>query len=87
MCISVRAIVVSVLACLVALAPTPGYSQQPPGTPGGGLSQAAPPASDSLHQETMTGDWNGVRTRWKEKGVDLESSLTQFYQGVIVGRD
>jgi len=33
----------------------------------------------------MTGDWNGVRTRWKDKGVELKSSLTQFYQGVASG--
>ena len=85
MCISVRSIIVSVLACLVALAPTPGYSQQPPGTPGGGLSQTAPAHADSLRQETVTGDWNGVQTRWKEKGVELKSSLTQFYQGVASG--
>ena len=38
-------------------------------------------APDFFHQETLTGDWNGARTTWKNKGVDLASSLTQFYQG------
>jgi hypothetical protein len=33
----------------------------------------------------LTGSWGGVRTRWKDKGVVLDSSLTQFYQGVASG--
>ena len=51
------------------------YAQEP----------ATPPKPDLLHQEELTGDWNGVRTRWKDKGVELESSLSQFYQGVASG--
>jgi len=43
------------------------------------------PAPDFLHQDTLTGDWNGTRTSWKNKGVELASSLTQFYQGVSSG--
>src|SRR6478672_11190682 len=43
------------------------------------------PAPDFLQQETLTGDWNGTRTSWKNKGVELASSLTQFYQGVSSG--
>src|SRR6476619_6824059 len=46
---------------------------------------AQPPAPDVLHQEALTGDWNGARTTWKNKGVVLASSLTQFYQGVASG--
>ena len=48
---------------------------------------AAKPAAapDFLHQEELTGDWNGLRTKWKDKGVELESSLTQFYQGIASG--
>jgi hypothetical protein len=46
---------------------------------------APAPAPDFLHQETLTGDWNGTRTKWKNKGVELDSSLTQFYQGVTSG--
>jgi len=43
------------------------------------------PKPDVLHQEELTGDWGGTRTRWKDKGVELESSLSQFFQGVAAG--
>lgn len=46
---------------------------------------AVTPAPDFWHQETMTGDWGGARSRWKEKGVELEFKLTQFFQGVTSG--
>jgi len=48
-------------------------------------SPATSPKSDFWHQEEMTGDWNGARGRLKEKGVELEFKLTQFYQGVASG--
>jgi porin len=54
-------------------------------------AQAAPappaqaPVPDFFHQEELTGDWSGTRTKWKNKGVELVSSLTQFYQGVSSG--
>jgi porin len=46
---------------------------------------AAAAAPDFLHQDELTGDWGGARTTAKNKGVELESSLTQFYQGVSSG--
>src|SRR3954462_11308986 len=46
---------------------------------------AAAPTPDFLDQEELTGDWNGRRTRWTDKGFELKSSLTQFYQGVSSG--
>ena len=46
---------------------------------------APTPEPDFWTQEEMTGDWGGTRSRWREKGVDLEFSLTQFYQGVASG--
>src|SRR5204862_6234714 len=46
---------------------------------------AATPEPDFWHRETMTGNWGGTRTRWKESGVELEFKLSQFYQGVAVG--
>jgi porin len=46
---------------------------------------AQPPITGLVHQEELTGDWAGLRTRWKDKGVVLDSSLTQFYQGVASG--
>src|SRR4051812_43302682 len=45
----------------------------------------AAPTPDFLDQEELTGDWNGRRTRWTDKGFELKSSLTQFYQGVSSG--
>jgi porin len=43
------------------------------------------PEPDLWHREELTGDWYGARKRWKEKGVDLEFKLTQFYQGIAAG--
>ena len=44
------------------------------------------PELDFWHRETMTGDWGGTRTRWKEKnGIELEFKLNNFYQGVADG--
>src|SRR5258705_9952717 len=48
-------------------------------------SPAPAPEPDFWHQETMTGDWGGTRSRWKEKGVELEFRQTNFYQGVASG--
>lgn len=33
----------------------------------------------------MTGDWFGRRSCLEERGIDIQSSLTQFYQGVASG--
>jgi porin len=60
-------------------------------TEAGALAQQAPasapqaPAAGLAQQEELTGDWGGARTRWKDKGVVFDSSLTQFYQGVASG--
>jgi porin len=43
------------------------------------------PVAGIAHWEGLTGDWGGLRTRSKEKGVVLDSSLTQFYQAVAKG--
>jgi len=48
------------------------------------LSAQEAPAAPA-ERETLTGDWDGARARWKNKGVELDSSLTQFYQGVTSG--
>ncbi|HYW70803.1 MAG TPA: carbohydrate porin [Pyrinomonadaceae bacterium] len=40
---------------------------------------------DLLHRETMTGDWGGTRTHWKERGVEMDFSLTGFAQGTAAG--
>ena len=64
-------------ALAAALTPANVHGQEP--------SPAPPPATDFLHQEELTGDWGGTRTKWKNKGVEVDSSLTQFYQGIASG--
>ena len=51
----------------------------------GGTQSREATAEGLLRQDTLTGDWKGLRTRWKDHGVDLRNSLTQFYQGVSSG--
>ena len=46
---------------------------------------AAPAPNDFWHQETMTGDWGGVRSRWKEKGVELEFKYVGIFQSLASG--
>src|SRR5262249_39627700 len=38
-------------------------------------SLKASPEMDLWRRETMTGDWAGTRTRWKEHGVEMQFSL------------
>ena len=42
-------------------------------------------APDFWHQETMTGDWGGTRSRWKEKGIDLEFKYVGIVQSIVSG--
>ena len=60
-----------------ALLPRAASSQTPPAPP--------PAPTGFLGQAEATGDWGGLRTRWKDKGVALDSAFTQFYQGVASG--
>ena len=48
-------------------------------------AKPAEPEPDFWHQETMTGDWGGTRSRWKEKGVELVFKQSNFVQGVASG--
>jgi porin len=43
------------------------------------------PEPDFWHQEELTGNWGGTRSRWKDKGFEMEISLTNFVQGVASG--
>lgn len=68
--------------------PAPSPSPESAGAKPAAPSPAAPaptPEPDLWHQETMTGDWGGNRSRFKEEGLEMEFSLTQFYQGVAAG--
>jgi len=52
------------------------------------VAAAAPaptPEPDYWHQEYMTGDWGGTRSRWKEKGVELEFKFVGFFQRIASG--
>jgi porin len=64
--------------------PAPSFSDRTRAQ-GPAATATQPPHPDFMHQETLTGEWNGVRTKWKNKGVDVAGSLTQFYQGVSSG--
>ena len=46
---------------------------------------APAPEPDFWNQEELTGNWGGTRSEWKDKGFEVEISLTQFYQGVASG--
>jgi porin len=48
----------------------------------GATSTTPSPAPGPIEREELTGDWWGLRNRWKDKGVGVNASLTQFYQGV-----
>jgi porin len=54
----------------------------PPQAP---AAAAAAPETGFWKQEAMTGNWGGLRSRWKDKGVELKFELNQFYQGVASG--
>lgn len=44
-----------------------------------------PCCDNSCHCEHMLGDWAGIRPAFEEHGIEIESFLTQFYQGVASG--
>ena len=60
-------------------------SSNAPAIAGQGAKPPQPVPAGVLQQEELTGNWGGLRDRWKDKGVVLDSSLTQFYQGVSSG--
>jgi len=43
------------------------------------------PAESEFSEGNATGDWNGTRSRWAEKGYEFELSWTNFWQGVSAG--
>ena len=69
----------------VAKAQEPAASPSPQSAPGANVAATKPtpdPPTDFWTQETMTGDWGGTRSSWKEKGIDLQFKLSNFVQGV-----
>jgi porin len=82
------AVVVSTVFVVVLAQKAVIYGQEPASSSTAQAAAAKPaqePAADFFHREELTGDWNGTRTKWKDKGVELASSLTQFYQGIASG--
>jgi porin len=79
-----RAFVLTAI-CVVLLSSKAVMRGQEPAAAQPAATPAPAPTPDFLHQEELTGDWSGTRTRWKDKGLEIESSLTQFYQGVASG--
>lgn len=101
MCISLRLIAIALLTTLLVAHPSHGQqpaaspdsntstnAKKSEAEANAGAAESKPavaPEPDFWHQETMTGDWGGARSRWKEKGIELEFKLTQFYQAVTSG--
>ena len=44
-----------------------------------------PYSGDLWNRSTLTGDWFGVRNDLAAKGVTVDMSLTQIYQGIVGG--
>ena len=75
--------------------PTTSASSQSPGDKDHNDPQAAaappqaakpqPAEQDFWTREEMTGDWGETRSRWKDKGFEINLRLTQFFQGVADG--
>lgn len=70
--------------------PKPAATPSPTADSGNKNREPAAAASTAVDddfwtRETMTGDWGGTRARWKEKGVELEFKLSNFFQAVTAG--
>ena len=48
-------------------------------------SSTTPYSGDLWSRSTLTGDWGGVRNDLAAKGVTVDLSLTQIYQGIVGG--
>ena len=68
------------LGLLVGWLPLAAYAQQQP--PGGAAAQP-PPAPQE--QQTLTGDWGGLRTRLSNEGVDISSGFKGEFAGNVHG--
>ena len=78
---------------LLALMVADVYGQEPAASPSPqsaaganvAATKPAPEPDDFWTRETMTGDWGGTRSRWKEKGIELEFKLSNSVQGIASG--
>jgi porin len=63
-----------------------GIAARSPSAAHAQASGATPPSDSGMfRREQLTGNWNGLRTQWKDKGFEVASSVSQFYQGVASG--
>ncbi len=90
--LAIRAFAIAAIISLVLIRVSYGQEATTSPSPQEPANSAAPaskpaPATDSdfFTRETMTGDWGGTRSRWKEKGIDLEFKLSNFVQGIASG--
>lgn len=60
-------------------------SQVDPSAPTSQVTPSPEPETDYRDGEWLTGDWDGARTKLREKGIELDFRLTQGYQGVANG--
>ena len=94
-----RAIVIVLVFVTISLLSKSAYTQTPSPSPVVASSKTtsdkpkneagntAEPAAarDFWHREYMTGDWGGTRSRWKEKGVELEFKYVGVFQSLASG--
>jgi porin len=86
-----RALVIGSVVLLASIPSVYGQESSPSPSPqsAAGAKVAAtkptPDPEDFWTRETMTGDWGGTRSRWKEKGIELEFKLSNFVQGIASG--
>ncbi len=60
--------------------PCPCPPDPPPGSP------SPPPFGGPIHERSkLTGDWHGARSALRDRGITVDGSTTQFYQGVTTG--
>jgi porin len=95
--LSIAAVLLAVLSVAYgqSLSPSPATSTTPQAEKVTSDQQASantttPPATpapepDFWTQPELTGGWGGARSRWKEKGIELELKLSNFFQGVASG--
>jgi hypothetical protein len=65
--------------------PSPEAVAQPAQAPAAAANPAPAREPGLGDRVEMTGNWGGIRSRWKDKGFELDISLTQFYQSVAAG--
>jgi porin len=77
----------SVAQGLQTRSPSIYYDNELPESGGQKDAQAAPPPPPTTFwtQDGLTGDWGGIRSGLKKKGLDMHFRLTQFFQGVADG--